>query len=66
MARRENREWSCTHRYLVSHELLVLICLLLLLASVCLLMNRSKILCLSIPMMRVSVQMDVCGRNGTD
>jgi hypothetical protein len=57
---------AATHRFLVSHELLVLICPLLPLDLVCLLMNRSKILCLSIPMMRVSVQMDVCDRSGTD
>jgi hypothetical protein len=56
---------AAPHRFLVSRELLVLICLLLPLDLVFLLMNRSKTLCLSIPMMRVSVQMDVCGRNVT-
>ncbi len=66
MPRREKREWGCTLSLLGLTWLLDLENLLPLPPLVCLPMNRKKDSCPSIPMMKVSVQLNVCCRNETN
>ena len=57
---------AAPYRYLASREFLDSENLLPLLRLVCLSMNREKNSCPSIPMMKVSVKLNVCYCNGTD